>query len=368
VEVTGKKLHLLLAPKEQFEPKGAGAFALNVLETSRVSRFHDSITVFGSAVENPFEGICFQPLAKARWWEGDRNRAMARRYGEFVRNERPQLIEVYNRPAMVSVLRRKLGDVPMALHFGNDPRRMDGSRSVAERRNLLENAGAIICVSDFIRRCFLDGVDDPCARVHVVHTGVPRATEFPAKEKHIVYVGRIVPEKGVLELVEALARVLPQNPEWTAEIIGARWFRAGEKPTAYENSVARAAASCGRIVLAGFKLHEQVLASLARAAIAVVPSRWDDPFPRTALEALAQGCALICSTRGGMPELGPEHAVYVENISTDSLASALERLITDEAEREELQRRSREDFPFEIHRTTAALDHLRKRLMTTASC
>ena len=357
-----KALHLLLTPKERFEPEAAGAFALNVLETSRVSRFRDHITVFGSSVENPFEGIRFQPLAKAHWWEGDRNKAMARRYLEFARDHRPALVEVYNRPVMIDVLRRELHDVPLALHFGNDPRRMDGSRSVAERRNLLEQGTAVICVSDFIRRCFIDGIDQPLsARAHVVHTGVQRAAEFPAKENRIAYVGRVVREKGVLELVRALACVLPRHPHWSAEIIGARWFGIGEKRTAYENSVARAAAPCNRIVLSGFRAHEEVLASLDLAAIAVVPSLWDDPFPRTALEALAHGCALICSTRGGLPELGSDRAIFLDTISVDSLANTLDRLIANNEERHWLQRRGWKEFPFDIQRATSALDDLRER-------
>src|SRR5436309_1373324 len=97
-EVSIQRLHLLLAPKERFEPDGAGAFSLNVLETSRVSHFRDHITVFGSPVGNPFKGICFQPLAEARWWEGDRNKAMARRYLKSAVRGTPDLVEVYNRP------------------------------------------------------------------------------------------------------------------------------------------------------------------------------------------------------------------------------------------------------------------------------
>jgi len=360
-----KQLHLLLAPKERFEREGAGAFALNVLETSRASRFRDGITVFGSPVKNPFPGIRFLPLPKARWWEGDRNRTMARRYANHVGAQPPALVEVYNRPVIVDMLRRGLGALPIVLHFGNDPREMDGSRSVAERRTLLERSDAILCVSDFIRRCFLDRLDHPLSpRVHVMHTGVPRAPNFPAKEKRIVYVGRVVPDKGVLELVQALARVLPLHPDWTAEIIGARWFGSGEKATAYETSVARAASSCDRIVLCGFRPHDEVLASFRRAAVAVVPSLWDDPFPRTALEALAQGCALICSNRGGLPELGAERALYLDSVSAGSLSGALGQMIADEGQREALQHRGWTDFPFDIHRTTSALDDLRERLMS----
>lgn len=365
MQVPVKQLHLLLAPKERFEPEGAGAFALNVLETSRVSRFRDGITVFASPVAKPFDGVRFQPLQKARWWQGDRNKTMARRYATRTDKNPPDLVEVYNRPIMVDILRRALDTRLIALHFGNDPRKMDGSRSAAERRKLLQQANAIVCVSQFIRRCFLDGIDDSLsARVQVIHTGVPSPPNLPPKEKRIVYVGRVVPEKGVSELVQALSRVLPRFPDWSAQIIGARWFGNGAKATAYENSVARIAASCDRIVLSGFRPHDEVLDSLAGAAIAVVPSLWDDPFPRTALEALAQGCALIASTRGGLPELGPQRVHYLEHVSADSLSGALEKLIADSDYCNDLQLRGRENFPFDIRRTTSRLDDLRERLMS----
>ncbi len=81
------------------------------------------------------------------------------------------------------------------------------------------------------------------------------------------------------------------------------------------------------------------------------------------LEALAQGCALVCSNRGGIPEVGSERALFLETISADTLAAALDRLIRDDAGRAALQKRGWNDFPFEIGRTTARLDDLRDALM-----
>jgi glycosyltransferase involved in cell wall biosynthesis len=149
---------------------------------------------------------------------------MAARYVAFAKRAPPDFIEVFNRPVMASLVARGLPGVPVALHYGNDPRGMAGSRTIGERRTLLAACAAIVCVSDYIRRCFLDGMDDPLAeRVKVVHTGVEQPPTFPGdKTRKIVFVGRIVPDKGVLEFVEALARILPQHPGWSAEIIGAR--------------------------------------------------------------------------------------------------------------------------------------------------
>lgn len=362
---SAKRLHLILAPKERFEAGGAGAFSLNALETTLASRWRSNITVFGTPVAHPFPSVSFQPVALPKWPLRGRNIEMARRYVKAVRDAPPDLVEVFNRPVMIDRLRRALGDTALVLHFGNDPRGMDGSRSVAERRKLLAQCDAIVCVSDFIRRCFLHGVDDPLAhRVLAIHTGVHAPDSFPAnKTKTIVFVGRIVPDKGVLELVQALARVLPRHPKWTAEIIGARWFKAGDRPDNYEKDVAHAAGECANIKLGGFHPHEEVIAALRSAGIAVVPSKWDDPFPRSALEALAAGCALICSRHGGLPEIGAERAHFLDEVTADSIAAALETLLSNESERTALQRRGFGDFPFEIHRTTARLDELRARLM-----
>ena len=363
--VSPKQLHLLLAPKERFEPGGAGAFTLNVVETSLASRWQAGITVFGSPVARPFQGIRFHPIEVSRWSLRGRNVAMAGRYIDMVKGNPPDLVEIYNRPVMVEPITRQLALVPIALHFGNDPRRMDGSRSIRERRSLLARCSAIVCVSDFIRRCFLDSVDAPLRdRAQVIHTGVEWASEIPAeKARKIVYVGRIVPEKGVLELVQALARVLAVHPEWSAEILGAHWFGNAGASSEYEQKVSRAAAGCDRILLTGFRPHDQVIASLRSASIAVVPSLWDDPFPRTALEALAQGCALVCSRSGGIAEIGAERALFLDAISADTIAGALERLISSDTDRLALQRRGWESSPFDIIRTTRQLDDLRAAIM-----
>ena len=62
----------------------------------------------------------------------------------------------------------------------------------------------------------------------------------------------------------------------------------------------------------GYRDHPEVLAAMARAAIVVVPSRWAEPFGLVALEALASGAALICSPRGGLPEVAGDAAVYAD--------------------------------------------------------
>ena len=73
----------------------------------------------------------------------------------------------------------------------------------------------------------------------------------------------------------------------------------------------------------GYRPHADVLAAMARAAIVVVPSRWQEPFGLTALEAMACGAALVCSPRGGLPEVGGDAALYADPDDPPAVAEAI---------------------------------------------
>ena len=62
----------------------------------------------------------------------------------------------------------------------------------------------------------------------------------------------------------------------------------------------------------GYLNHKNVLKFLSQTEIAVVPSRWEEPFGRTALEASSRGCATIISNRGGLPETSDHCIIFIE--------------------------------------------------------
>ena len=53
-----------------------------------------------------------------------------------------------------------------------------------------------------------------------------------------------------------------------------------------------------------------------------MPSRWEEPFGRTALEAVSSGCATIISNRGGLTET-TDHAVYLKKLDRNNLYKEL---------------------------------------------
>lgn len=103
----------------------------------------------------------------------------------------------------------------------------------------------------------------------------------------------------------------------------------------------------------------EVKAANERSAIALVPSKWTEPFGRTALEAHAGGAALISSGTGGLPEISGEAALMLPSVTSEAIANAAETLITNDVLRERLAREgaARTRTLFDIRVLAAALDN-----------
>lgn len=341
------RIHCLLPPKEVFSASGAGAQALKIIQTSRHSRHRDNITVFGIPTPDPYKDVAFQPLRQVLPALFGQNMSLVRAYARHVGNDPPDLIECFNRPHMALWLAKRYPRTPVTVYFGNDPQKVNGSRQLSQRHALVKCLAGIYFISEYLFGQYMAGLGEtPPPNVRMLRTGIERhAQTQPEKEPIIVFVGRVKPIKGVLELTQALARVLPRNESWQAYLIGAQWFGSGKAPSPYEDAVRDAASACDRIQFLGFRPNEEVVQLLRRAAISVVPSNWDEPFGRTALESLAEGCAVICSKRGGLAELG-HRARFLKNVSADEIEAALQDVISNDALRASMLQTAWNDFPF----------------------
>jgi glycosyltransferase involved in cell wall biosynthesis len=112
--------------------------------------------------------------------------------------------------------------------------------------------------------------------------------------------------------------------------------------------------------------HAEAMALFARAEIAVVPSLWQEPLSRSAIEALASGCALIATRVGGLAEVAAGAGEIVDASDIPAFAAALRRVATDEPLRARLQEQGRAKARevFDIQRVTGVLDAVRARLLT----
>jgi glycosyltransferase involved in cell wall biosynthesis len=144
---------------------------------------------------------------------------------------------------------------------------------------------------------------------------VQRTQELPSDD-YLVFVGDLVPDKGVVTLLAAYERV--PFPKPALLLIG---HRTAETPTRLPHGV-----------LVGTAWpHELVRSAFGNALAAVLPSEWADPCPTTVLEAMALGAPLITTPVGGISDM-VDHgsALLVAAGDAASLAEAIARVISDE--------------------------------------
>lgn len=140
-------------------------------------------------------------------------------------------------------------------------------------------------------------------------------------DRDVVFLGRLTKVKGVDLLIEAVALAARNGTFITATIIG-----TGAEEAALKHQ-AKAAGVEDRIVFTGPLRGEALAQALSRHRIAVVPSRWEEPFGIVALEALASGCVVAVANSGALPEVvGPCGPMFRKDDAA-SLASVLEDLV-----------------------------------------
>jgi len=327
---------VVLPPREGFGPGRTGALGLLARRLVRTPGFRTAV-IGGPQDGAIFPGVDFHAVEAPLFSIGNLNLRYAVGAARLLRRLKPALIEVHNRPEIALSLTRKLPSVPVTLMLNNDPREMRRARSPGDRAALIERLALVVISSDWLRGALLEGLGAPARKPIVLPNCLDLAEVPPAvpKERLILFAGRVVAEKGPDAFVAACAQVLPRLSGWRAEIIGADRFRADSPETGFVRQIQTSARAAG-VAMLGYRDHPEVLNAMRRAAIAVVPSRWNEPFGLVALEAMACGAALISAPNGGLPEVGGDAAVYASPDDPGALAAAIEALARDGTRRDAL--------------------------------
>jgi colanic acid/amylovoran biosynthesis glycosyltransferase len=171
-------------------------------------------------------------------------------------------------------------------------------------RRVLRGARLVIAVSnDLAERARALGA----VNVRVIPNGVemPAHVGAEAEPAEVLYAGRLSPEKGVLELLDAAQ--------------GLNLVVAGDGPLRDRVPFAR-----------GFVQHDELQQLYARAAVVACPSRREG-FGVTCLEAMAHGRPVVATRVGGLLDLvvDGETGIVVPPRDPAALRSALDRLLAD---------------------------------------
>ncbi|WP_370677009.1 glycosyltransferase family 4 protein [Pleomorphomonas sp. PLEO] len=350
------KIAVILPRGTHFGPDKATAIDLCAYDFVRFSRYRDETVVVGEALDRPFDDVRFIGVPRR---SGQSQASFSDALAAAAAAERPDVVVVHQHIPSARRIASRFGDRPVLLHRHNNPKRPKGFLGRWMERRKYAPFARIIVISAFTRDRLIAYFPSLSAKCHVVHNGLD-LSEWPitaTKHREILFVGRAVPEKGVLEAARAAVSALERAPDWHI-----RFILSGLDGNApYAAEVTDTLRPLGdRAEVQRDLPHAAVREAFRDAAIALVPSRFEEPFGRTAIEAMAGGAALICSLRGGLKETAEGVSLEIDPDDPASIAGAITRLVNDEALRHRLAEmgRKRVETAFAIEGSAARLDDI----------
>lgn len=229
-------------------------------------------------------------------------------------------ILIENRPGFALKLPHDFGS-KVVIHLHNDF--LNSNTPLG--KDIYKRIDKIICISEYIRgkvrnvydadnKCttVLNGIDleafrQPKVTLHREDYGL-KTEDFV-----LVFLGRIIPEKGIREVILAMNE-LKENKEIKLLIVGGSFLGNEDRKSPFIKELIKLSRDVhDQIVFTGFRPYEEIPALLSIADVAVLPSIWDEPFGLTHIEAMTVGLPIITTNNGALPEtVTPECAVMLD--------------------------------------------------------
>lgn len=211
----------------------------------------------------------------------------------------------------------------------------------------------VISISEFCRREWLS-VPSDTKNVFVLRNGID-LDKFSKRISHserlslrnklglsendivVIYVGRVIPVKGVKELVVAMK--LLQNKNVKLILVGSSSFAKGKK-TAYTEEISRLIEEMeNQIIPLGYIANEDLYKYYQIADMQAVPSMWEEAAGLVAIEGMASGLPLVVTRSGGMVEYVDDECALIVDKEKDverNLSEAIKTLAVDAALRKRM--------------------------------
>ncbi|MDB2363187.1 glycosyltransferase [Candidatus Pelagibacter bacterium] len=351
--VSKKKINLRIATilpyKENYSLEKASAASLWVAEFYRGSKFKVNNIIYGFTKSKNYltKNYVNISLKSINSKFKSSTSEYCQKLIKEITSKNFDIIEIHNRPLILFNLVKKI-DKKFIFYFHNDPLSMKGSKKISERLLILKTTEKIIFVSEWVRkRFFLDLDKKLISKTEVVYPSVNKVSPVK-KSKIITFVGRLNHSKGYDIFSNAIIKILDKYPNWKALSIGDE-----ERRSIFINH--------SKHKELGFLNHKKTLKIFNKSEIAIVPSRWEEPFGRTALEASSCGCATIISNRGGLIET-TNHAIILNDINEIDLYKNLKKIIENNKLRKKIQKLSRNNILHLIKKNTKLIDQIRENI------
>lgn len=199
-------------------------------------------------------------------------------------------------------------------------------------RNVLQNADALIAISENTRADAIRLLGLDPRRVHVIYPGVPEvyfgAQPRPAGQPYVLYVGTIEPRKNVDTLLDAWQGFRLRS-DFDLVIVGSSGWGS-------EKTMARLASQPQGVRYLGYVGEDELPGLTAGATAFLYPSLYEG-FGFPVAQAMAAGVPVITSNSSCLPEIAGQGALFVDPRSTGEIQAALEKLLTSQSLRDQLR-------------------------------
>jgi len=342
------KIASILPYKENYTLKGAGAVALWISDFIRDSEYKKNTYIIGSTKNRNYLTKNYINIDNINSKLNSTTKEYSNKIINKIKNLNFDILELHNRPIMVKEFFGKLNS-KIILYFHNDPTTMKGAKSVAERIYLLKNVDKIIFISKWVKKRFFENLPNLSDnKTQIIYHSIDPIRKNTRKNKQIIFVGKLNESKGYDLYCKSMFKILDQYNDWSAISIGEE-RRFQNFPTHKRHF------NLGQIP------HNKVLDYLSRSEIAVIPSRWEEPFGRTALEASSRGCATIISNSGGLPET-TDYAIKLKKLNTKNIENEITKLIKNDKLRKSIQIKSKNFVKHKLKKNSRKIDLMRNML------
>lgn len=270
-----------------------------------------------------------------------------------IRLTRPDVVHIHNFTGFVPIVRVLNPRTRIVLHMNGEWLSQLDERRMARR---IAKCDAVIGSSNHITGLVERRFPQFADRCHTVYNGVDpeafvveRRGDATAIGRTIVFVGRVSPEKGIHDLLDAMSIVKARVPEARLDIVGpvaaipksyivditddplvaglARFYDR-DYAEIVTNRIADGLVEHVRLL--GGMSHDDVVEHVTHADLLVNPS-YSESFGMSLVEAMACEIPVVATRVGGMPEIVDEQSgIVVERNDPEALADAIVRLLADD--------------------------------------
>ena len=336
-----KDIAILLPYKENFTEKSAGAASIWVKDYLNKSKLKKKSIVYGS-LENNSKPLLknFRNLNIGNKFIKKNISYTSELYKEYKKHNF-KIIEIHNRPESLLYLINKKVKAKLIFVYHNNPQDLRSSSTIKERTFIAENTDQIYFVSKWVKDKFFEDLPyEHRNNCDILYPAINPIKKFPKKQNLIIFTGKLNSSKGFDIYSKSVIKILDKFNDWSALAIG----NEPREKFNFKHS---------RLKILDWVTHKEILNYYKKSSISIVPSRWQEPFGRTAMESAAYGCATITSKKGGLPETF-ENSLFINKINETQLFKIIEKLILNKSYRKKIQLKNLNNVKHKL------IDHVKK--------